>query len=137
MQQNLMFDSRWLEEADYPELCGWWKDFRFPAPAQHLLPDNGKCGVMISKGKFNVCAGFIYFTNSSFALCEFVVSNFKYKEKDRAEALKMLYEKMEMIAKAEGYSVLFSTVRNKPLINKMESFGWKPGSISTEMIKII
>lgn len=132
-----MFNARWLEEKDYEELCQWWKDFRFPKPSRDMLPDNGKCGFMVYKEDINVCAGFLYFTNSSFALCEYVVSNFQYKEKDRAEALKMLFEKMEMIAKAEGYSVLFSSVRNKPLINKMENFGWTSGTVSTEMIKVI
>lgn len=132
-----MFSSRWLEEEDYPQLCSWWKWFRFPAPAQHLLPDNGKCGVMVSKGDINVCAGFLYFTNSSFALCEYVVSNFEYKDKDRAEALKMLYEQIEQIAKQEGFSVLFSSVRSEVLINKMKSFGWEAGTNSTEMIKVI
>lgn len=132
-----MFRSRWLVEEDYPELCKWWKAFRFPAPKQHLLPDNGKCGVMVSKFDTNVCAGFIYFTNSSFALCEYVVSNFDYKEKDRAEALKLLYQTIEQIAKDNGYSVLFSSVRSQPLINKMKDFGWTSGSVSTEMIKVI
>lgn len=132
-----MFNSRWLEEEDYPQLCEWWKSFRFPAVPQHLLPDNGKCGVMVSKGDVNVCAGFIYFTNSSFALCEYVVSNFEYKNKDRSEAIEELFEKMEMIAKAEGYIVLFSSVRNQPLINKMKNFGWHEGSESKEMSKNI
>jgi len=131
------FQTRWLELEDYPELCSWWKAFRFPAPKQAMLPDNGKCGVMVSKDGVNVCAGFLYFTNSSFALCEYVVSNFEYKNKDRKEALKMLYEEIEQIAKEEGFSLLFSTVKNQHLINKMNDFGWNEGGSTREMIKII
>ncbi len=132
-----MFSPRWLEESDYKELCKWWKAFRFPAPAIEMLPDRGKCGIMISKGDVNVCAGFIYYTNSSFALCEYVVSNFEYKEKDRVEALKKLYKTIEFVARDEGYKLLFSTVRNEHLIKKMESFGWEAGSKTQEMIKVI
>jgi hypothetical protein len=134
---NQSFKRRWLEESDYPELCKWWKAFRFPAPAQHLLPDNGRCGIMISKDGVNICAGFLYFTNSSFALCEYVVSNFEYKNEDRHDALAVLYSSIEKQAKKEGYSVLFSTVNHPSLINKMESFGWKKGSATQEMVKVI
>jgi hypothetical protein len=132
---NYKFDIRWLKESDYPELLQWWKDFRFPAPPQSMLPDNGTCGVMISKGDINVCAGFLYFTNSSVAMCEFVVSNFQYKDKDRTEALSLLYAAIESAAKEQGYKLLFSTVKNEALINRMLSFGWSKGSVSTEMIK--
>ncbi len=132
-----MFSARWLEESDYEELCTWWRAFRFPKPNQNMLPDNGKCGIMVSKGDINVCAGFLYFTNSTMAVCEFVVSNFEYKNKDRAEALRLLYKQIEEIAKAEGYTRLFSSVRNQPLINKMKSFGWLEGTRSSEMIRIL
>jgi len=131
------FEARWLEESDLTELNKWWEAFRFPAPTKSMLPDNGKCGVMISKGDINICAGFIYFTNSGFALFEYVVSNFDYKNKDRKEALCLLYEKAELIAKVEGCSYLFSTVKNQTLINKMKDFGWTKGSSTTEMVKPI
>lgn len=131
------FKVRWLEESDYEELCRWWKAFRFPAPLQSMLPDNGRSGVMVSKGDVNVCAGFLYYTNSAFALCEYVVSNFDYKEPDRKEALRVLFDTIEALAQMEDVKLLFSTVRNRPLINKMEEFGWSKGSETTEMIKAI
>lgn len=129
------FEARWCEEEDYEELCKWWKAFRFPAPAISMLPDNGKSGIIVSKDGVNICAGFYYKTNSSFALCEYVVSNFEYKDQDRKAALEQLYSAIEMVAKADGFTLLFSTVKNQHLINKMIDFGWSEGSKTTEMIK--
>lgn len=59
-----MFSARVLKEEDYTELISWWKFWRFPAPAQEMLPNNGTCGIMLSKEGINICAGFIYYTNS-------------------------------------------------------------------------
>lgn len=132
-----MFSVRWLEESDYPELCKFWAAFRFPAPKQEMLPDYGRCGFMVSKGDINVCAGFLYYTNSAFALFEYVVSNFEYKDKDRKEALRFLYETAETQAAREGCKLLFSTVKNENLIKSMQEFGWTAGSKTTEMIKAI
>lgn len=131
------FDARWSETQDYEELCKWWKAFRFPAPAISMLPDEGRSGIIVSKNGVDICAGFYYKTNSSFALCEYVVSNFEYKDKDRKDAIEYLYKTIEVIAKADGFTLLFSTVKNQHLINKMVELGWSEGSKTTEMIKPI
>lgn len=132
-----MFNWRKLKENDYKELSKWWADWRFPPPPKETLPDNGTSGIMISKGQINICAGFLYKTNSTIAFCEYTVSNFKYKEKDRKEALRFLYETLEDIAKNEGYMLLFSTVKNQNLINDLKEFGWVEGSDTKEMVKIL
>jgi hypothetical protein len=129
---------RWTRDDDYSQLKDWWKANRFPAPHKKMLPDNGKGGIMISHKGIDICAGFYYKTNSSFALCEYVVSNFEVKDRElRKEALECLYATVEMIAKADGFSLLFSTVRNENLIKRMVEFGWHEGSSTTEMIKAI
>jgi hypothetical protein len=130
-----MFSVRWTEESDYTELCAWWKAFRFPAPQQMMLPDMGASGFMVSKDGVNICAGFLYYTNSAFALFEYVVSNFEYKSKDRTDALKLLYKTAEIQATREGCKLLFSTVKNPHLIKNMKEFGWTEGSATVEMIK--
>ncbi len=78
------------------------------------------------------------FTTKQIVLSPFdVVSNFEYKDPDRKEALRYLYDTIELIAKNDGYKLLFSTVKNQPLINKMVEFGWSEAGKTTEMIKPI
>lgn len=132
------FRYRWLTDADYEELCKWWKDWRFPVQPKGILPDNGKCGIMVYTDKMNVCAGFMYFTNSPFVMVEYVVSNFEYKDRDRKTALRALFSAIEEQAKKHGYYMMFSSVKNENLIGVMEDVGWNPGSThTTEMVKRI
>ena len=88
----MAFDCRLLEEGDYENiLTKWWHDWRWAEPpAKDSLPQDGLCGLMISKDGVNICAGFIFLTNSKTAWCEYIISNFEYKEDDRGEAIEML-----------------------------------------------
>ena len=89
----MKFNIRLLNESDYDNtLVKWWQDWRWQAPPKEMLPNNGLGGFMISKEDVNICAGFAYFTNSGIAFCEFIVSNFEYKDKDRHEAIELLIE---------------------------------------------
>jgi hypothetical protein len=131
-----MFKHRRLETRDYPVLLGWWKWFRFPAPKQTMLPDNGKGGIMVSKDGINICAGFIYQTNSNFCLIEYIVSNPSYKDKDRKEAVKHLIELLEKTGKSLGFQLVFSSVKNENLTNTFKDVGYTI-SESKEVIKLI
>lgn len=134
-----MYKIRQLKDSDYTELCKWWEDWRWEAPAKNLLPNNGTCGVMVSYNNMQVCAGFLYFTNSDFALVEYVVSNFKVKDKViRKEALNRLLKELTHIAKSKGVKVIFSSIKNPSLIKAYERNGYKQGTIgTTEMFNII
>ena len=130
-----MFKARLLTDADYSNLLEWWKFWRFPAPPKDCLPEQGKCGLMIQKDRMDICAGFIYFTNSKIAWIEFIVSNPNYKEKDRKLALNVLIEELSVICKKKGYDVIFSSLKNENLINRFSESGFVKGSTgTTEMI---
>ena len=88
----MKFNIRDLTENDYDDLLvGWWKDWRWTAPPKDFLPDNGKGGYVVLEGETPICAGYIYFTNSSVGWCDWIVSDFNYKDKvKRKEALKFL-----------------------------------------------
>jgi ATP phosphoribosyltransferase len=93
---------------------------------------------MISKGDVDICAGFAYFTNSNLAWCEFIVSNKKYKEEDRSEALEMLINNIVEACKNAGYKTIFTSVSNENLINKYQNCGFiKAQEGATEMIKFL
>lgn len=134
-----MFKYRWLEESDYEQLCQWWKAWRWTPPHKELLPDNGKCGVMVSKDGVNICAGFIYFTNSKFAIIEYIISNFEIKDKPtRKEALNKLIDTLHKIGKSNGFKMAFTSVKDENLKNVYVNRGYIEGTKnSTEMIKLL
>ncbi|WP_339877047.1 hypothetical protein [Olleya marilimosa] len=121
---------------DYKELCDWWQWHRFPKPPVELL-DYLKYGLMVHSADQNICAGFLYFTNArQFGLLEYVVSTYKVKDKIvRKEALKVLILGLQKVAKNNGVEVLFSSLRNEPLIKTYQDCGFVIGSKNTtEMI---
>lgn len=133
-----MFSARILKEEDYKELVSWWRWWRFAPPAQEILPNNGTCGIMISKDGINICAGFIYFTNSAICWVEFIVSNPDYRESDRKEALTTLINELGNIAKQKGFKVVYTNLKNASLVNHFTDCEYIKGSTETiEMIKLL
>ena len=130
---------RYLQDGDYENiLIGWWEDNNWTAPAKDSLPDNGNGGVMITKDGVDICAGFLYKTNSSMAWCEYIIADKKYRKSDRGEAIEMLINVLSKIAKEEGFRLVFTTVKHPVLRQRYKKCGFlldpKP---STEMVKIL
>lgn len=73
-------EFRYIEQSDYEMLVDWWKFWKFPAPPIEMLPDSG---VIVNKNGVDICAGFIYFTNSKTCWIEFIVSNPNVRQKRR------------------------------------------------------
>jgi hypothetical protein len=131
------FTIRTLTEKDYVQtLTKWWNDWNWSAPPIEALPSNGEGGFMVSKGGQDICAGFLYFTNSSLAWLEFIVSNKEYKDKDRAEAILFLIDNLCLAAKENGYKAIWTCVKHPNLIKKYEASGFTKTDLNaTEMIK--
>lgn len=130
-----MFKIRLLTDNDFTTLINWWNFWRFPAPKKELLPDNGCGGIMVYKDDVEICAGYLFFTNSKMAWIEFIVSNPNYKQKDRKEAINFLINELGQIAKSKGYEVLFTSVKNENLIKRFKECNYIIGSKNTtEMI---
>jgi len=79
---------------------------------------------MIEKNNIPIVAGFVYETNSEVVILEWVISNPKYKGKDRKKAIELLITEVEKRTKELGYKYMFSVGRNKHLINTHEKLGW-------------
>lgn len=130
-----MFKARLLNDNDYQQLLGWWKFWRFGAPPKECLPEDGRCGLMITKDGIDICAGFIYFTNSKIAWIEFIVSNPEYKAKDRQNAIEILITELSNIIRNRNCHIVFTSLKNENLINRFESCGFTKGSSgTTEMV---
>lgn len=126
-----MFKIRLLQDNDYTTLVKWWNFWKFPAPLKEYLPEEGKSGIIVYKEEIEICAGFLFFTNSKMAWLEFIVSNPEYKEKDRKEAICFLISELTHIAKSKGFKIVFTSVKNKSLINRFKDCGYVVGSENT------
>ena len=129
---------RKLKESDWDTLVSWWKWWRWAIMPKDFLPDNGKGGIIVEKDNTPIVAGFLYETNSSMLILEWIISNPKYKDDDRKEAIGLLIKEAENKAKLLNYKHMFTIGRSKHLTEKHKELGWlvdnKP---SYEIIKKI
>jgi len=132
-------EVRFLSEADYVILTTWWDFWRFPAPPEDMLPENGKGGLMVNFEDQHICAGFIYPTNSKICWIEFVVSNYEVKDRElRKKGIKFLLDSLTELAKQNGFKYIFSSIKHESLINSYLDCGFqKGGENCTELIKLI
>ena len=129
---------RYLKEDDYPTIAKWWEAWNWPVLPREMLPDNGESGYIVEKNGIPIVSGFLYLTNSTGALLEWIVSNPDYREKDRKEAIEMLINGVEKDCKKLGLSYIFTIGRAKSLIETHKKLGWNVDKTpSYEIIKKI
>ncbi len=129
-----------LQEGDYEDiLCKWWKDWRWTPPSKDFLPDNGQGGFIVYDEEVQVCAGFMYITNSKVVWCDWIISNFEYKDKqNRRDAIELLISTISDMAKELDNKFVYALIKNKPLVDTYKSLGFTEGSVyNSEMIKNI
>ena len=116
---------RRLADSDWDTLCEWWDTWpEWVNPPKDFLPDNGTGGLMVYKHNTSIVAGFIYYTNSKAALFEWVISNPKYREADRKQAIELLINAAEEVCKTNGVNYMFTIGRTKPLIETHRKLNW-------------
>tara|TARA_R110002012_G_scaffold85883_1_gene213922 strand:- start:10492 stop:10902 length:411 start_codon:yes stop_codon:yes gene_type:complete len=130
---------RGLKETDWNTLCEWWDAWpNWVNPPKTFLPNNGTGGLMVEKKDKPIVAGFIYITNSDAVLLEWIVSDPKYRGKDRKKALELLITSAEAACKDIGKVHMFSIGRNRNLIETHKKLGWSvDANPSYELIKNI
>jgi hypothetical protein len=130
---------RRLTDKDWDTLVSWWSNWpKWQAPVKDFLPENGKGGLMVEKDNKPIVAGFIYLTNSKTALLEWIVSNPKYREADRKQAIELLITGAENLVKSLKYKYLFAVMQHKGLIETHEKLGWnKDKKPSYELTKVL
>ena len=124
---NSKLYPRKIKEEDWDTLKKWWDYWPgVEAPPRDFLPDNGTGGIMIEDNEEPVIAGFIYRTNSSCAILEWIISSPNYRgKKKRDEALEFLITCLQTVVKEMGYRTIVAMIRNKKIINLREKFAWK------------
>lgn len=129
-------NTRYFTENDYNTLLDWWKFWRFSAPGLENLP---KTGVIVNINNVDVCAGFVYLSNSNICWIEFIVSNPKEKNKEiRKVAISECINQLCYIAREMGYGVAYTSLKNENLQNKYLEEGFILGSKNcNEYIKLL
>ena len=74
-----------LKKDDYDFIAKWWKWWRWKVIPREMLPENGLSGLMVEKDGVRIVSGFIYMTNSTGAMLEWIVSNPNYREKENMQ----------------------------------------------------
>ena len=130
---------RRLTDDDWDTLVSWWDNWpKWKAPVKDFLPENGEGGLIVEINDIPVVAGFIYLTNSKTALLEWIVSNPKYRESDRKQAIELLITGAENLVKSLDYKYLFAVMQHKGLIETHEKLGWKTDpKPSYELTKVL
>tara|TARA_R100000805_G_C3538947_1_gene54757 strand:- start:179 stop:586 length:408 start_codon:yes stop_codon:yes gene_type:complete len=119
------FNVRALTTKDWDNLVEWWEWWPgWTTPPKDFLPNHGTGGFMVEKGNTPIVAGFVYFTNSKIAWVEYIISNPKYKEDDRQQAIKKLLSELEKFITTMGYKYMFTVVQNKHLIQIHKDLDW-------------
>ena len=93
-------------------------------PAKEMLPMNGIGGLMVECENQPVVAGFLYLTNSKIAWMEWIISDKNYKKRNKKEAIELLINSLEQIAKSTGAEMIFSVSQNKRLLKTHENLGY-------------
>jgi len=81
----------------------------------------------------------MYTTNSKAVWCDWIISNIRYKDRQkRKEALELLIKTISDKAELLGMKYIYALIKNKPLIKTYEKLGFiSASSYNQEMIKKI
>lgn len=116
------FDSDVFDrKVDYQIISKWWKDQNWPIVPLENLPTYG---LMVWLDEVPLAAGFIYQTDSSMALLEWIVSNPEVAHELRGQALDILLDDLCFMAKKLGFKQLFTMAKNERLIEREKSHGF-------------
>lgn len=105
----------------YPIISEWWKAYKWPILPQDHLP---KKGYIVYHEKKPIIAGFVYRTDSSFGLFEWIVANPEIKGLKRTLAFGFLVDSVVKYSKEIGIKTLFSSISNENLKKRFLAEGF-------------
>lgn len=102
--------------ADYETVSGWWRAHKWPQVPSNTLPPNG---LIVDE----VCAGFLYCTDSPISWLEWVVADPTAPREKRDAALDTLIDSLIKVAKAAGRPIIFSSTKHPALAERYKRHG--------------
>ena len=124
MNDKLIFRS--FNDEDYITIFKWWNWWwgEKKGIEREILPHNDYCYI-IEKNNTPIAAAFLYVDkNAPMGYLTFLVSNPKYKEKDRRFIIEQLAISIEEEAKSQGIKFMFTVCESIHTQNIHNKLGW-------------
>jgi len=126
MDDNINFRS--FREGDYEVCCEWWewwwKRTGLNPVQRAFLPRDERCFVIEKNGVPVACYFLFIMEPHIVGWTTYLVTNPKYKEKDRGEIIRLLVEKVEKEAEKIGIMQLFTVCMNDHMTNIHKDLDW-------------
>ena len=113
---------RVYEDKDYPMITKWWEAQGWPILPEAALP---AVGFIVEEDEVGLCAGFVYRTDSAFALFEWIVGNPEADKDKRREGLDLLIKTASLYIKEEGFSLVLTMTKHPSFITRLENHGFQ------------
>ena len=114
-------------DRDYETIALWWQAHGLDPIPLEFLP---AVGFVVSQ----VCAGFLYQTDTDLALIEGLVSNPETPAQLRDEALDAVVEALCSEAKKLGYLAISGFTQVPKVVSRAKRHGFKPGQGSYRLV---
>jgi hypothetical protein len=117
MKANSKITWRKVTTEDYNNiLLKWWKEWGWETPPTvDMLPK----GYIVSKDGIDTYAGFVYYTGTTLAWMEFIISNKDATPQQRRGCLEKLIDVISTIAKENGVVSLFTSTNDISFRNSL------------------
>ena len=138
MKDNIKFRS--FKNGDYKMCCEWWewwdKSFGGKGVERDWLPKNERC-YMIEKNNTPVACVFLFLSLDvdKIAWVTNLVSNPKYREKDRRNLIELLINNVCIEAKKYGVSQLFTVCGDVHISSIHRNLNWTMIPVEYEAYK--
>ena len=107
---------------DMPDVRSWWEASGWPeVPSDHLSTD----GYMGEINGNKAIAAWVYHTNSSFCLLEFIVMNPSVRRAEREAVFNQFVDYMIEYTKDLGFKTMFLTTKSQGLISRLQKKGFQ------------
>ena len=137
---NITFRS--FKKGDYELCCEWWTWWWGPLGAQPVkrcfLPKDERCFIIENNGIPVACTFlFLAYDVPMLGWTSYLISNPKYKNKDRRETIKLLIKGVEKEAEKHGIIRLYTVCGDKHISDIHESLEWDMVPVRFEAFKTI
>ena len=113
--------SRFKIDEHYAILQEWWRGYEAFAPKIEHLPETG---ILVSVNDKPVAAGFLYKTDSSICIFEFMVSDPKSSKEDKEKAVDHLIISAKEWAEKSGFNMVYTSTGIERFVKRLEDNGF-------------
>jgi hypothetical protein len=116
-------EYRHYNSEDYEILAKWWESWGWPAIPEMALPQAEPRGVIVTNEGVDICAGFLYKTDSCTCWIENIISNKEAPKELRKGSIEYLIDTIASEAEELGFKVMMTSIKHEGLIEKFIATG--------------